>query len=123
MKSIRNVYWAMIAGLFTMAIVQACSTVPGYENVDTARKSILVANAEIRGANLLLQDLARRDVISAEDAQAALQSLREAHGTLQTALSALDVGGDPVTAQSGIERANRAITLALTILSSYTGEP
>lgn len=113
---------AIWGGLLLMSTMTACSTL-GYENVDTARKAIIVANAEIRAANLLLQDLVVRNVINDEDAQASLQSLRQAHGELQTAQSALTVADDPATANTGLERANRALGVALIILSAHTGEP
>ena len=117
------VWWLMAALMISAITLQGCETFGGYQNVDTTRKAILVANAEIRAGNLLLQDLVRRDVIGRDNAQKALLSLREAHGSLQTALDAVDTGGDPVTAQSGLDRANRALNAALIVLSAFTGEP
>lgn len=102
--------------------LSACTTL-GYENVDTTRKSILVAAAEVRGANLLLQDLIRRNVIDDDSARQALNNLRIATSTLQTALSAVDAAGDPATAQSNLARANASITVVLTLLSQFEGEP
>lgn len=117
-----TIYILVISLLLTMLSAQSCSTV-GYENVDTTRKAIIVANAEVRAANLLLQDLIVRDVISDEDAQVALQELRKAHGYLQAALDAITLSGDPIAAQSGLERATTTITVVLTLLSQFTGEP
>lgn len=117
----RNWCFTIILLLSTFA-VQSCSTL-GYENVDTTRKAILVATAEVRAANLLLQDLIRRNAISNNDAQNTLSNLRAATGNLQTALSAIDAAGDPALARSNLNRANVAITLALTLLSQFTEEP
>ena len=108
----------------SLFFLQACQTL-GYENVDTTRKGIAVANAELRGANLLLQDLVRRNAISRGDAQSALDGLREVHTSLQTALNLVTVGGDPVTAQSHLQRANATLTIAIQLLSQFTatGDP
>ena len=103
--------------------MQACGVFEEYENVDTTRKAILVANAEIRGANLLLQDLIRRDVIPDNEARQALGALRSGHESLQTALTLIDVSGDPIGAESRLEAANTALTIALTLLSAFATEP
>ena len=93
-----------------------CSTL-GYENVDTTRKAILVANAEVRASNLLLQDLVQRRAISQSDAATALNSLQTAKNHLETALSAIDAAGDPVTAGSSLDRAKISISVAMTLLA------
>jgi len=107
---------------FGMLTLNACSTL-GYENVDTTRKAIVVANAEIRAANLLLQDLITRDAITDASAVSALNALREAHAGLQTALDALTLSGDPAAAQTALDRVNSSISLVILLLSTYTGEP
>jgi hypothetical protein len=106
----------LLAMLMMMLSVQSCSTM-GYENVDTTRKAILVANAEVRAANLLLSDLVDRRAIDRDDARSALNSLQDAKDHLQTALSAVDVAGDPVTAGSSLERANAAISVVMVLLA------
>jgi len=118
LKLLRSTYLLLLILPMFLAL-QGCATA-GYENVDTTRKAILVANAEVRAANLLLQDLIQRNVISNNDASNALDSLRDAHTALQTALDALVFNGDPVTAQSALERANISLSLTLTLLSSFT---
>ena len=101
---------------FLFSGLSACSSL-GYENVDTTRKAIVVANAEVRAANLLLQDLITRRAISATDATRALDSLQTAKDQLQTALNAVDVAGDPATAASNLQRANVALSLAINLLA------
>jgi hypothetical protein len=93
-----------------------CSTL-GYENVDTTRKAILVANAELAAANSLLRDLIDRRAISSFTAEDAHESLQEAHDYLQTALSAIDQAGDPVTAGNNLERAKTAISFVMALLA------
>ena len=107
------------AAMFQM---QACATA-GYENVDTTRKAILVATAETRAANLLLQDLIQRNAIDNNSAREALSALQAAMASLQTGLNAIDTGGDPLTAESTLARANVSINIALILLSNFTGEP
>jgi len=107
--------------LLSTFVIPACSSL-GYENVDTTRKAIIVANAEIREANLLLQDLVIRNVITDASAVTALNALREAHAGLQTALAALIAGGDPAAAQSTLDRVNRSLSLVILLLSTYSEE-
>lgn len=119
-------HWRGLIGLFLLALfivnIQGCGTL-GYDNVDTTRKAIVVANAEILSANLLLQDLIRRDAISDASAISALNALRDAHATLQQALDALTLSGDPAAANTALERANSSLSLVILLLSTYTGEP
>ena len=105
-----------------MLALQGCATA-GYENVDTTRKAILVATAETRAANMLLQDLINRGVIDNNSAREALSALRAAMASLQAGLNVIDTNGDPFTAQSTLERANVSINVALILLSNFTGEP
>ena len=104
--------WAALL-LFNLS---ACTSL-GYENVDTSRKAILVATAEVRAVNLLLQDLIRRNAISDDDATNALNQLIIAKDSLQTALSAIDFAGDPTIAATNIRRANIAMTIAINLLA------
>jgi stage V sporulation protein SpoVS len=89
----------------------------GYTDVDTTRKAILVANAEVRAGNLLLQDLVERQAIGKSDADKALKALQDAKNHLQTALSAVDAAGDPVLAGSNLDRAKVALNIAVTLLA------
>lgn len=115
-----------LCALFATAIAScsmSCSTTPGYNNVDTTRKALLVATAEIRGANLLLRDLAQRNVIDNESAREAHAALQTALDTVKEGLTAIDVAGDPLTAETKLQAANASITIALTLLSNFTGDP
>ena len=116
---ISGIYFAFILS-FIMGVT-ACSTL-GYENVDTTRKAIVVANAEIRAANLLLQDLIGRRAIGREPATRALNDLRTAHNHLQTALSAIDAAGDPVLANTSLNRARLSLSIALNLLAPLVGD-
>jgi hypothetical protein len=102
--------WASLLG------AAGCSTL-GYENVDTTRKAILVANAELAAANSLLRDLIDRRAISSAAAEDAHLELQAAHDHLQTALSAVDQAGDPVTAGNNLERAKTAISFVMALLA------
>lgn len=107
---------------FLLSGLSACGSM-GYEKVDTSRKAILVTTAEVRGANLLLQDLIRRNAISDDDATNALNQLIIAKNSLQTALDAIELAGDPATAATNIQRANLAISVVLNLLGPLVGEP
>lgn len=109
-----NGFWVVC--LVLAFFVQGCSTL-GYENVDTTRKAIVVANAEIAAANALLQDLIGRRAISREHAERAHHSLQAAHNSLQTALDAIDLAGDPATAGDNLQRANMALSIAINLLA------
>ncbi len=102
--------WASLLG------AAGCSTM-GYTDVDSTRKAILVANAEVRAANMLLQDLIQRGSIGRNDAEVALRSLNTALGQLQTALSAIDSAGDPVLAGSNLERAKVSLSVVMALLA------
>ena len=119
LRAQRNTIYLLLFSLlliFSSMAVVSCSTL-GYENVDTTRKTILVANAEVRAANLLLQDLVQRRAISQSDAAVALNSLQTAKNHLQTALSAIDAAGDPVTAGNSLNRAKVSISVAMALLA------
>ena len=118
MRSQLNYYRYFWVALLATLFVSGCAT-QGYTGVDTTRKAILVSTAEVRNGNQLLQDLIRRNVIEGEDAQKVLQSFRDAHAVLQEALTAIDVHGDPLTAESKLAAANVTISIALSLLSQY----
>lgn len=104
-----------------LAFLPGCQLLGGssYGDVDinTTRKAIVVANAELRGANLLLQEVVRADVISQSDAREALSNLREARASLDKALTAVSIGGDPTQATDSLGVATAAIDVALAILA------
>lgn len=110
------VYYGWFLAAFILLPLSACSTL-GYENIDTTRKAIVVATAEVRAANLLLQDLVARRAINRTQADAALRNLQSAKNQLQTALIAVDVGGDPLAAGSNLQRANAALSVAINLLA------
>jgi len=110
--------WLFMLLALMLSLQTSCSTL-GYEDVDTTRKAILVANAEVRAGNLLLQDLVQRRAISQADAEVALNSLQTAKNQLQTALSAIDTAGDPVTAGNSLDRAKVSISVAMVLLAPF----
>ncbi len=108
----------LLLSFFALSL-QGCAT-QGYDGVDTTRKAILVSTAEVRQANVLLQDLINRGVVDNEKATDILGKLRDANRALQTALNAINVHSDPVTAESNLARANITISIALSLLSDFT---
>ena len=112
----RNYLPSIVVLVWAAFLLPACSTI-GYENVDTTRKAIVVANAEVRAANLLLQDLIARRVISSAQATETLANLQQAKNHLQTALNAVDLAGDPATAGTNLQRANAALSVAISLLA------
>ncbi len=94
----------------------------GYTDVDTTRKAILVANAEVRAANMLLQDLINRGAIGRTQADSALRSLNSALAQLQTALTAIDAAGDPVLAENNLERAKVSLSVVMAMLAPFVEE-
>ena len=117
MKRLYDRQFFYVLFLLASFLGAAGCTSMGYTDVDTTRKAILVANAEVRAGNLLLQDLVEREAIGKSDAEKALKSLQDAHNHLQTALSAVDDAGDPVTAQNNLDRAKIALNLVVTLLA------
>lgn len=107
--------------LCAMLAISSCASV-GYENVDTARKAIVVSTAEVRAANLLLQDLVERRAIGRTDAANALQSLQRAKDLLQETKDALEESGDPFAVTSGLERVSTSLNIAMRLLAPLLEE-
>ena len=103
--------------MLAVLTLQGCGTM-GYGDVDidTTRKGIVAATAEIRGANLLLQDLIQRQAISRAQAQSAQDALQQAKDGLQVALNAIELGGDPAAADTRLQAVNASLSVALQIL-------
>lgn len=117
-----------LVSLVAVALLSGCAVFGDgnpYERVDidTVRKGILVANAELRGANLLLKEVIRSRTISAEDAQRALDELKKTRTTLQLALNAVDLAGDPVEGQSHLDSAILSLDIVLAILAPAAAPP
>lgn len=111
-----------------LVLVSGCGIFGGnspYEgvNIDTTRKAILVANAELRAANLLLQEVIKSRSISGDDARRALDGLQDVHKTLQAALNAVDLFGDPIEAQGHLDSAIVSLDLVLAILAPSIAPP
>lgn len=106
--------------LFLLFWLSGCATL-GYDDIqiDDTKDAILVANAEIRGANFLLQDLIRREAISKADAQTAKDHLDDAHDVLNEALAAVDLHGDLFTAEDKLDAAIWALDVALRLLAPH----
>ena len=121
-KSWQWYFQLFVLSFFISSGITACATT-GYKNVDTTRKAILVANAELRGANLLLQDLIRKDLISNSNAQKTLDDIRKAHGYLQAALYTITFNNDTVQANSRLQRANVYLSNITYLLAQFAEEP
>jgi len=102
-------------------VLSGCGTFGGnpYSDVsiDSTRKAIVVANAEVRGANLLLKEVIRSRLISQVQAQQVLDALQAAKDRLQDALNAVDLTGDPVQGQDYLDTALRSLDFVLQILA------
>lgn len=119
-KPFYALYCSCLIGL-ALVTLQACETL-GYEGVDTSRKAIVVAIAEVRAQNLLVQDLIQRRAISRDQAQSALNTLTEALNYAQTALNAVDVSGDPLAAGTNLQKANTSLSIAIGLLAPFVEE-
>lgn len=106
----------------SLFVLQGCTTL-GYENVDTTRKAIVVANAELRAANLLLQDMIVKRQVNREQAETALASLQDTHNFLQNAADSLALSNDPQIADSNLQRATSTLSLVISLLAPFAGEP
>ena len=115
LPSIVTVAWTL--WLVVLIFLLASCAAQQYQNVDTTRKAIVVATAEVRAANLLLQDLIQRHAITPSQANRALASLQDAKNQLQTALNAVNVAGDPLTAQNALERADVLLSFAINLIA------
>ncbi len=117
MKTLQPRQFIYVLFLLASFLSAASCTSMGYTDVDTTRKAILVANAEVRAANMLLQDLINRGAIGRTQAASALSSLNSALGQLQTALRAIDSAGDPVLAENNLERAKVSLSVVMALLA------
>lgn len=120
-KDVRTPWWVvlLLVPVFWLAGCALYEDVP----IDDTRDAILVANAELRGANFLLQDVIRSGAISQADAQQAKDHLSDVHEGLAQALVAVDLHGDVVDAENRLDQALVALDLALALLAQYTAPP
>lgn len=123
--TIKGTAGKQLAMLLPLLFLGGCAAIPGYADidVDNTHDAIVLANAELRATNLLLQNLIETEMLTTSEAQQALDSLQDAHDTLQKALTAIKVNGDPVTAESHRARALRSISLVMQLLAPSVGEP
>ena len=105
--------------LLTTAALTGCVTTD--ITPETPRQGILVANAEVEGANLLLRSLFESGAIPATEARKVAETLKRANTELKTALDVLERVGDPTAAEDGLERAKIALQAALIVLAEYGG--
>lgn len=109
---------------FTMALllVTGCTlTSPFAGKVNTANKGFVVAVAEIRAANLLLQQLIQDNHISQADAQLAKDRLDEALTLVEQSKAAV-AAGEQTEGQTALQSAVLAIDAALLILGPAVDE-
>jgi len=117
----------ILVSLVTILSLSGCGIFGGNQysevDIDSARKSIVVANAEVRAANLLLQEVIKSRSVSSGDAQKALDGLQNAKNSLQLALNAVDLAGDPVEGQDHLDAAIRSLDIVLAILAPLVAPP
>jgi hypothetical protein len=92
-------------------------------NIDSTRKAIVVANAELRATNLLLKEVIQSRAISKEQAQKALDGLQKTQDYLQQALNAVDIAGDIVQGQDLLDSAIMSLDIVLEILAPAVEPP
>lgn len=114
----KNYLPSIIVLVWASFLLQSCSTL-GYENVDTLNKAIIVANAELRAANLLLQDMIVKRQVNRAQAENALAFLQDTHNFLQNA----SLSNDPMIAESNLQRATGTLSLVISLLAPFAGEP
>lgn len=102
---------------FTVA-AGGCTHHPyGDVTIDTTREAIVIANAELRAANLLLQTLIRSNSVSRDQAQAIKDELQNANTSLREALEAVEQVGDPLLGRDSVTKASRALDVALRLMA------
>lgn len=111
---------AFCLGFYAVLGLAGCAT---YGDIDTARKAAVVANAEVRGGYLLLEELVQNRAVSAAQAREIQSTLDDANEAVKSAFRAVQAGGDPTQAATSLERANAILDVALSLLGQYAGPP
>ena len=110
--------------IFLGFFLTGCQSNP-YDQVkiDTIREGIVVANAEVRAGNALLQELIKnRSLTDKAVAQDALDKIKEVHAGLATATTAVEAGNIS-EGQDELEKATNIIDAVLLLLSPYLEQP
>jgi len=88
--------------------------------VDSVRKAVVIATAELRAANFLLQDLVYKRSIGKNDAQKALNHLKIAKQSLAAANTAIALGdAGAVQGKTHLDRAIEVLDIVLEIMAPY----
>lgn len=108
-------------------VLSGCGTFGGNSysdvDIDSTRKAIVVANAELRGLNYLLREVIRSRAISSVQAQQAHDALQASQNRLQDALDAVDLTGDPALGQGHLDTALRSLDFVLQMLAPLFAPP
>ena len=113
-------YMAMLM-VITLAL-DGCANPYGNVNIDTTNKALIVAIAETRAANLLLQEVIKARVIDQGQAQSVLDTLRTTLQTLQAAKDSVAVSGDPTQGLDALDTAARSLDFVLGILAPLVAQ-
>jgi len=109
---------------FAALVLSGCGTFQklyGFDaaQLDTANKQIAFGLSQVEGFSQLTFNLLLSDTINATQAQRVKSNLDDAFNVLDAARLALLISGDPVAAQTEIEKATRSIQLALIVLNEF----
>lgn len=92
----------------------------GDTEIDTARKAVVVADAEVRSGYLLLESLIKSRSISASDARKAKTALDDARAGIRLTFSAIKLSGDEAAGADTLTMALAALNVAMTIMGAIT---
>lgn len=87
--------------------------------VDTGRKGIAVTLAELRGANLLLQEIVAYEVITSDDATKIADQIELREKDLERAAIAVAMTGDPSQADNALGLAASTYGVVMGVLAPY----
>lgn len=108
--------------LLAVLFVGGCSALPGYGDtkIDTARKAVVQASAEVRAGYLLLDNLIDNRTIDAATARSAKDRLDQANAGVNTVFMQIQRNGDPSQIGDSLEATLVAIDVAMGLLGQYT---
>lgn len=111
--------FAALAIALAALFAGGCESIGGSPPISSTADAVLEAKANAKSYALLVRDLLERDVITPTQAREQLEHLRTVERQLATVVDALEVGGDPATASSRLDRVERGLDLVLVFLTNY----
>lgn len=90
------------------------------ERLDTINKQFVAYAGEITALAMLGEELVARNVITSAQGLKAAGYLQEALDLVEVAHAEAILSGDPLAAETTLEKVQRSVTLALGILTAFT---